>query len=128
MKYLFLLFVFSTSYIYANTTNPTTSSVKAVTIFVDGAQVTRHSKIILTSGTTQFSFTKLSPHIDVVIVDRIPISQNKDIKVDDIDSGNADYITKKGILTWKATIKPSTGNSYKFGYSVKYPKFRKINL
>ena len=69
-----------------------------------------------------------SSAIDVVIVDRIPISQNKDIKVDDIDSGNADYNTKKGILTWKATIKPSTGNSYKFGYSVKYPKFRKINL
>ena len=63
MKYLFFLFVFSSSFIFANPTNPTKSSVKAVTVFVDGAQVTRHSKINLPQGTTEFSFTKLSPHI-----------------------------------------------------------------
>ncbi len=66
--------------------------------------------------------------IDVVIVDRIPISQNKDIKVDDIDSGNSDYDTKKGILKWSIKIKSSNNKKYKFGYTVKYPKFRKINL
>lgn len=66
--------------------------------------------------------------IDVVIVDRIPISQNKDIKVDDIDSGNSDYDTKKGILKWKVKIESSNNKKYKFGYTVKYPKFRKINL
>lgn len=66
--------------------------------------------------------------VDVQIVDRIPVSQNKDIKVDDIDSGNSEYDAKKGIMTWKAKINPSTSNMYKFGYKVKYPRYQKINL
>ncbi|TBN06440.1 mucoidy inhibitor MuiA family protein [Hyunsoonleella flava] len=70
---------------------------------------------------------KTSP-IEIMIVDRIPISQNKDIKVDDIDSENADYDTKKGILTWKTTIESSAIKKYKFSYMVKYPRYRKINL
>lgn len=66
--------------------------------------------------------------IDVVIVDRIPISQNKDIKVDDIDAGSSDYNSKKGILKWKTKIASSATENYKFGYTVKYPRYRKINL
>lgn len=66
--------------------------------------------------------------VDVVIVDRIPISQNKDIKLEDIETGNADYDTKKGVLTWKIKAKPNVANNYNFSYVVKYPKFRKINL
>ena len=63
MKKLCILFLLFTSVVLANTTNPTTSSVKAVTVFVDGAQVTRLATINLPAGTTEFSFIKLSPHI-----------------------------------------------------------------
>ena len=66
--------------------------------------------------------------IDIVIVDRIPISQNKDIKVDDIESGDSDYDSKKGILKWKTTISPNQSNTYKFSYTLKYPRYRNINL
>lgn len=66
--------------------------------------------------------------IDIVIVDRIPISQNKDIKVDDIDLGDADFNTKKGILTWKTRIKSGNTEKHQFLYNVKYPKYRKVNL
>ena len=66
--------------------------------------------------------------IDIIIYDRIPISQNKEIKVDDIETGNANYDTKKGILKWKATISPKDYNKYQFAYSVKYPKYKKVNL
>ncbi|WP_406683568.1 mucoidy inhibitor MuiA family protein [Seonamhaeicola sp. MEBiC1930] len=66
--------------------------------------------------------------IDVIIIDRIPISQNKDIKVDEIDTGTSDYNDKKGILKWKANIDSKISKTYKFSYSVKYPRFRKINL
>ena len=66
--------------------------------------------------------------IDIVIVDRIPVSQNKDIKVDDIETGTSDYDSKKGILKWKTTISPNQSNAYTFSYTLKYPRYRKINL
>lgn len=70
---------------------------------------------------------KPSP-INIVIVDRIPISQNKDIKVDNINFGTSNYDTKRGILTWKAKIESGNTEKYHFLYSVKYPKHRKISI
>jgi len=66
--------------------------------------------------------------IDIVIVDRIPVSQNKDIKVDDIETGTADYDSKKGVLKWKRTILPNQTDTYKFSYTLKYPRYRKVNI
>jgi uncharacterized protein (TIGR02231 family) len=66
--------------------------------------------------------------IDIVIVDRIPVSQNRDIKVDDIETGTSDYNSKKGIMTWKTTISPNQSDAYKFSYTLKYPRYRKVNL
>lgn len=66
--------------------------------------------------------------VDVLIVDRIPISQNKDIKIDDVETGSSEYDDKKGILKWKSTIMPANANTYQLSYSVKYPQYRKINL
>jgi len=45
MKQLCILFLLCVSISFANNTNPTTSSVKAVTVFVDGEQVTRSAFI-----------------------------------------------------------------------------------
>jgi len=86
-----------------------------------------NNRIVEKSYKIEIKNNKTSP-VDVVIVDRIPVSQNKDIKVDDIDSGNSDYNSKKGILKWKTKINSGNSNTYKFSYTVKYPKFRKINL
>ncbi|WP_298553845.1 mucoidy inhibitor MuiA family protein [uncultured Algibacter sp.] len=66
--------------------------------------------------------------IDIVIVDRIPVSQNRDIKVDDIETGTSDYDSKKGIMTWKTSISPNQSNKYQFSYTLKYPRYRKVNL
>ncbi|XCF04843.1 mucoidy inhibitor MuiA family protein [Tamlana crocina] len=66
--------------------------------------------------------------IDLTIMDRIPISQNKDIKVDDIEYDDCDYDSKKGLLKWKVKIIPSETKIYKFAYSLKYPKYKSINL
>lgn len=66
--------------------------------------------------------------IDIVIVDRIPVSQNRDIKVDDIETGTSDYNSKKGIMTWKTSISPNQSDAYKFSYTLKYPRYRKVNL
>ncbi|MEL0456146.1 mucoidy inhibitor MuiA family protein [Flavobacteriaceae bacterium SZ-1-7] len=66
--------------------------------------------------------------IDLIIMDRIPISQNKDIKVDDIEYNDCDYDSKKGLLKWTINIKPSETKTYKFSYALKYPKYQSINL
>ena len=66
--------------------------------------------------------------VDVLVVDRIPISQNKDIKIDDVETGSSEYDSKKGIMKWDTTIAPTVSNKLQFSYSVKYPKYRRINL
>ncbi|MDP5229375.1 MAG: mucoidy inhibitor MuiA family protein [Cellulophaga sp.] len=66
--------------------------------------------------------------IDLVIMDRIPISENKEIKVDDIITNNASYDTEKGLLTWKLSLKSNEETSEKFSFQVKYPKGRNITL
>lgn len=63
MKHLFLVFLLNVSFTFASPTNPTKSNIKTVTVFVDGAQVTRHASVELPVGTTEFSFIKLSPYI-----------------------------------------------------------------
>ena len=66
--------------------------------------------------------------IALKLVDRIPISQNKEIKVDDIETNNAEYDKKKGLLTWKIKL-PSRGNQKEtFSFQVKYPKHKTISL
>jgi hypothetical protein len=65
---------------------------------------------------------------DVKIYDRIPVSQNKEIKVEKANVDNADYKEETGILFWKANI-PSKGVAKKkLSYQIKYPKGKKINL
>ncbi|WMI67374.1 DUF4139 domain-containing protein [Mangrovimonas sp. YM274] len=66
--------------------------------------------------------------IDIVIMDRIPISQNKDIKVEDIETGTSQYNDDKGLMEWKTVLSPGASDTFKFSYSVKYPKYRQVNL
>ncbi len=66
--------------------------------------------------------------IDLVLFDRIPISQNRDIKVEEIETGNSDYNEEKGIMEWKVNLKPNDKNTFKFSYAIKYPKLKRINL
>ncbi|QBZ98374.1 mucoidy inhibitor MuiA family protein [Flavobacterium sangjuense] len=64
----------------------------------------------------------------VRIYDRIPISQNKEIKVEKENTDSAEYDEKTGILYWPITITPKQVIKKQLGYQVKYPKNKKINL
>ena len=66
--------------------------------------------------------------IDLVLVDRIPISQNKDIKIDKVETNNAKYEEEKGILKWMLPLKSKSSTEEQFSFRVKYPKHRSINL
>ncbi|MFD2917734.1 DUF4139 domain-containing protein [Psychroserpens luteus] len=69
-----------------------------------------------------------SSAIDLVLYDRIPISQNKDIKIDDIETGRSNYDDKKGILKWTLKLDTNVKETHKFSYTVKYPKYKRVNL
>ncbi|KPM33368.1 Hypothetical protein I595_271 [Croceitalea dokdonensis DOKDO 023] len=66
--------------------------------------------------------------ISLRLLDRIPKSQNKDIKIDDILIDTADFDSKKGLLTWKLNLMPQEIKTETFGFQVKYPRGRYISL
>ena len=68
--------------------------------------------------------------IDVIVkvYDRIPVSQNKEIKVDTQNVSSAQYDEKTGILFWTIPIMPKQAVKKQLGYEVKYPKTKKVNL
>ncbi|MFK7782912.1 mucoidy inhibitor MuiA family protein [Psychroserpens sp.] len=66
--------------------------------------------------------------IDLVLYDRIPISQNKEIKVDDVETGTSEYDNKKGLLKWTLSLPSNVKKTYEFSYALKYPKNKRINL
>lgn len=66
--------------------------------------------------------------IDIKLMDRIPISQQKEIKVDDIETHEANYDTKKGLLTWKINLASQESSTKNFSFQVKYPKYKRISI
>ncbi|WP_047414872.1 DUF4139 domain-containing protein [Cellulophaga sp. Hel_I_12] len=66
--------------------------------------------------------------IDLVVMDRIPISENKEIKVSDISTNNALYDQEKGLLTWKLSLDKNEETSETFSFQIKYPRGRNITL
>ncbi|MCF6295746.1 MAG: mucoidy inhibitor MuiA family protein [Flavobacteriaceae bacterium] len=67
-------------------------------------------------------------NIALVLMDRIPISQNNEIKIDEIETGTANYDDKKGLIEWKINLSGNTSKKLKFSYVVKFPKHKRINL
>ena len=66
--------------------------------------------------------------ITLKLMDRIPKSQNKDIKVDDVETYNADYDKKNGLLTWMLELAPKESKKESFSFQVKYPRGKYISL
>ncbi len=66
--------------------------------------------------------------ITLVLEDRIPISENKEIKVEDVETGTSEYNDKTGIMRWKIELQANASDKKEFTYTVKYPKFKKVYL
>ncbi len=69
-----------------------------------------------------------STDINLVLMDRIPVSQNKEIKVEEVKTGGAEYDDKKGLLTWKLDMKPKESVKKQLSYEVRYPKEKRVNM
>ena len=66
--------------------------------------------------------------IQLLVEERIPITQNKDIKVTNIETADANYNEQTGKIQWQITLPPKQSIDKTLSFSVKYPKWRKINL
>ncbi len=66
--------------------------------------------------------------IQMVLKDQYPISMNKDIEVELLQSDGAIVDQETGLLTWKPELAPGEVKKYRVSYSVKYPKDKKVNL
>lgn len=66
--------------------------------------------------------------VTVTVLDQIPISNDKDIVIEDRELGGGVYDETKGFVKWEVELKPNEAKNLKFGYTVKYPKGKNINL
>ena len=66
--------------------------------------------------------------IDLKVIDRVPKSENKEIKVEDLVLNNAEHDAKKGLLTWRLKLQPQQSQTEQFSFQVKYPRGKYISL
>jgi uncharacterized protein (TIGR02231 family) len=65
--------------------------------------------------------------LQMLLKDQYPMSTITDIEVKLLDDGGADVNNEEvGVLTWKINLKPGEVKKYRFSYTIKYPKDKKI--
>jgi len=69
-----------------------------------------------------------SETVNMLLKDQYPLSTNKDIEVELLNSSNAEINAETGALTWKLTLAPGESKKVRFEYSIKYPKDKTLNL
>lgn len=66
--------------------------------------------------------------INMLLKDQYPVSQNKEVEVELIESNDASANEETGVLTWKLKLAPGEVKKVRVSYSVKYPKDKTLNL
>jgi len=70
---------------------------------------------------------KKDTNINIVVQDQFPISENKSIDVELLETSNSVIDEKKGTLTWKLNLDSGKKQNLSFKYSVKYPKKMRLS-
>lgn len=65
--------------------------------------------------------------ISMLLKDQYPISTDKSMEVELLESSDAAVNTESGVLTWKLNIAPGETKKVRLSFSVKYPKERTIS-
>ncbi|MBW4361139.1 DUF4139 domain-containing protein [Flavobacterium taihuense] len=65
--------------------------------------------------------------IEMVLKDQYPLSSNKDIEVELLQSDNAKVNLETGILSWQLQMKPNETKKIRISYKVRYPKDQVID-
>jgi len=66
--------------------------------------------------------------IQIEINDQLPISQQSDITVEEIELSKAEKNAITGKLTWKLTLQPDELRKINLAFSIKHPKSQKITI
>ncbi len=87
----------------------------------------RSVKSIGTNVREEFAYTIMvrnnrKVNINLTVQDQLPVSNDKNIVVEDIDDGNADTETNTGFMKWDLTVAPNEIKNLEFGFTVKYPR------
>ncbi|HEY6162662.1 MAG TPA: DUF4139 domain-containing protein [Bacteroidia bacterium] len=69
---------------------------------------------------------KKKQDIEIDIEDQVPVTQNKEVEVELLESSNAKYDATTGKLSWALKLKAGENSKMKFSFSVKFPKDKVI--
>ena len=64
----------------------------------------------------------------LILKDQYPLSTDKDIENELLESSGASVNKDTGILTWEVELAPGESRKFRISYSVKYPKDKAINM
>lgn len=66
--------------------------------------------------------------ISILIEDQVPISNDKEVIVTVDELGGATLAEKIGGLSWEMTLQPAETKTIEFGFSIKYPKYKAVQI
>lgn len=66
--------------------------------------------------------------VNMLLKDQYPLTTNKEIEVELLESSDAEINKELGILNWKINLATGESKKIRFAYSVKYPKDKTLNL
>lgn len=65
--------------------------------------------------------------VEVAVVDQVPVSDDNDIDIEDIELSGATLDKNKGVVTWKLEVEPNETKELNLEYTIKYPKGVRVN-
>ena len=65
--------------------------------------------------------------VNLVIYDQVPVSQDSDVKVAELEYKNAQFEPTAGTIEWNLTLKPQQDVELPLSYTLEYPKDKLIN-
>lgn len=66
--------------------------------------------------------------VQMLLKDQYPLSTNKEIEIELLESSDAANNAELGVLTWKLQLAPGEQKKFRVSYSVKYPKDKFVNI
>jgi uncharacterized protein (TIGR02231 family) len=60
--------------------------------------------------------------INLIVQDQQPVSNDKDIELEDVETGGSEYDQATGMMKWSLQVNPNETQNLRFGLTVKYPK------
>jgi hypothetical protein len=65
--------------------------------------------------------------VQLLLKDQFPLTTNKDIEVEILNTSGGTVNNDNGVITWKLDLAPGETRKIKISYSVKFPKDKIIN-